>query len=105
MMPNGKLVRDKIPQIIRADGQEPIFRAAHNEEFDRLLRNKLAEEVEEFMSSDNDPEELADILEVLLALAERAGATPQQLESLRAEKAAKRGRFEQRIVWFGNRPG
>jgi predicted house-cleaning noncanonical NTP pyrophosphatase (MazG superfamily) len=100
----GKLVRDKIPQIIRSKGQEPVVHTASAEEFSIHLRDKLREEVEEFLASDNDPEELADILEVLHALAGQAGIDQQQLERLRAAKAEKRGGFSDRIVWSGNRP-
>jgi predicted house-cleaning noncanonical NTP pyrophosphatase (MazG superfamily) len=98
----GKLVRDKIPQIIRSKGQEPLIYTASPDEYSVRLRDKLREEVEEFLASDNDPEELADILEVLHALAGQAGADRQQLEKLRAAKAAERGGFTARIVWSGN---
>jgi predicted house-cleaning noncanonical NTP pyrophosphatase (MazG superfamily) len=101
---SGKLVRDKIPQIIRSKGQEPVIRAAGPEEYSIRLRDKLREEVEEFLASDNDPEELADILEVLHALASQAGTDREQLEKLRAAKAEKRGGFADRVIWSGNRP-
>jgi len=100
----GKLVRDKIPQIIRSKGQDPIIYVAGAEEYAARLRDKLTEEVAEFLASDNDPEELADILEVLYALAEQAGTDAQQLEKLRAAKADERGGFAGRIIWSGNRP-
>ncbi len=103
-MSQGKLVRDKIPQIIRSKGLEPVTYTASIEEYAVRLRDKLREEVEEFLASDNDPEELADILEVLYALAERAGADRQQLEKLRAVKAEERGGFADRVIWRGNRP-
>jgi predicted house-cleaning noncanonical NTP pyrophosphatase (MazG superfamily) len=64
-MSQGKLVRDKIPQIIRTKGLEPVIYAADAEEYGVRLRAKLREEVEEFLDSGSDPEELADILEVL----------------------------------------
>jgi predicted house-cleaning noncanonical NTP pyrophosphatase (MazG superfamily) len=72
-----KLVRDKIPQIIRSNGLQPITYVADADEFAARLRDKLAEEVDEFIASDDDPEELADILEVLYALAEHAGTSPK----------------------------
>ena len=103
-MSQGKLVRDKIPQIIRSKGQEPIAYVADAEEYAARLRDKLTEEVAEFFASGNDPEELADILEVLYALAEQAGTGAQQLEKLRAAKAEERGGFADRVIWSGNRP-
>lgn len=96
-MNHGKLVRDKIPQIIRSKGQEPVVYTADTEEYRIRLREKLREEVEEYLASDNDREELADILEVLYALARQGGTDQQQLEKLRAAKAEKRGGFANRI--------
>ena len=101
-MNHGKLVRDKIPQIIRSKGQEPVIYIADHEEYCIRLQDKLREEVEEYLASDNDREELADILEVLYALAWQAGTDQQQLEKLRAAKAEERGGFADRIIWFHN---
>ncbi|WP_433357681.1 nucleoside triphosphate pyrophosphohydrolase (plasmid) [Microtetraspora malaysiensis] len=98
-----KLVRDKIPQIIRATGADPIVYVADSEEYLASLKTKLGEEVEEFLASDEDPEELADILEVLYALAEAVGVDRQQLEKLRAAKESERGGFADRVIWCGNK--
>lgn len=103
-MDQGKLVRDKIPQIIRSEGLEPVTWKATAEEYGARLRDKLQEEVAEFLASDNDPAELADILEVLYALADHVGIDREELEKLRAVKAEKRGGFAARIIWSGNRP-
>lgn len=100
-MSQSKLVRDKIPQIIRDTGAEPVFRVADAEEYRGLLRAKLVEEVEEFLTSE-DPTELADVLEVLLALAGDLGVDRDHLEKLRTAKAFERGGFADRIVWSGN---
>lgn len=102
-MGDGKLVRDKIPDIIRADGKDSMIRIADLEEYAARLRGKLREEVDEFLASDDDPEELADILEVLYALARQIGVSPEKVEELRAAKAAERGGFNERIIWLGNR--
>jgi predicted house-cleaning noncanonical NTP pyrophosphatase (MazG superfamily) len=99
-----KLVRNKIPQLIRSQGLEPLVYVADAEEYSARLRDKLAEEVDEFLASDNDPEELVDILEVLYALAEQIGTDRQRLEQLRAAKAEERGGFADRIIWSGNGP-
>jgi predicted house-cleaning noncanonical NTP pyrophosphatase (MazG superfamily) len=97
-----KLVRDKIPEIIRRASAEPATRTATPEEFGGWLRRKLVEEVDEFLASD-DPSELADILEVLRALANDLGVDADELECLRAAKEAERGGFNDRLVWLGNR--
>jgi predicted house-cleaning noncanonical NTP pyrophosphatase (MazG superfamily) len=103
-MSQAKLVRDKIPQIIRETGAEPRIRTATEDEFRALLRVKLREEVDEFLDSDDDPAELADILEVLLALVDSLGFDHEHLEKLRTAKASERGGFADRIVWSGNDP-
>jgi predicted house-cleaning noncanonical NTP pyrophosphatase (MazG superfamily)/NTP pyrophosphatase (non-canonical NTP hydrolase) len=100
---DGKLVRDRIPEIIRADGLEPVIRTAEPAEYVTRLRDKLTEEVAEFLATDGDPAELADILEVVYALAAAGGTGPGQLDALRAAKAASNGAFAQRLVWHGNR--
>ncbi|MFJ9343784.1 nucleoside triphosphate pyrophosphohydrolase [Streptomyces sp. NPDC101733] len=106
MLTEGKLVRDRIPQIIREDGLEPNIYVAEPDEYRRRLRAKLSEEVGEYLEADETaaPEELADVLEVAYALAADLGVDPEQLEKIRASKAAQRGGFAERIVWTGNRP-
>jgi predicted house-cleaning noncanonical NTP pyrophosphatase (MazG superfamily) len=102
-MNHAKLVRDKIPQIIRATGVEPLIRVADAAEYRVLLRAKLVEEVDEFLASD-DPTELADVLEVVLTLADDLGVDQEHLEHMRTAKALERGGFVDRIVWSGNTP-
>ena len=93
-----KLVRDRIPEIIAADrGREASFRIASPGEYHRLLALKLQEEVGEYLSG-REPVELADILEVVYALAEDTGLTPAELEEMRRQKAESRGKFLRRIV-------
>lgn len=100
----GKLVRDKIPQIIQARGGKPIIRISDMAEYRELLRAKLIEEVNEVLAADDKdaPEELADVFEVVLALASDHGLDADQLEKLRMVKAEERGGFTERIVWSGN---
>ncbi|MGW1280895.1 pyrophosphohydrolase domain-containing protein [Streptomyces tsukubensis] len=101
----GKLVRDRIPQIIREDGAVPVTCTAGPEEYRDRLRDKLGEEVAEFLEADDAkaPEELADILEVVHALAADLGIDADQLKKIREDKASERGGFTERIIWFGNR--
>ena len=102
-MNRAKLVRDKIPQIIRSSGLVPHVRVAEDEEYRRLLREKLREEVDEFLESE-DPHELADVLEVLHALAGQLGLGFDGVEMIRVTKATERGAFAERFVWSGNSP-
>jgi predicted house-cleaning noncanonical NTP pyrophosphatase (MazG superfamily) len=105
MSAGGKLVRDRIPEIIRASGAEPITYRAESAEYRRRLHDKLLEEVDEFLTADEATavEELADILEVVYALAADLGTTKDHLERTRAAKAAERGAFTGRVIWTGVR--
>lgn len=97
-----KLVRDRIPTIIRDQGGDPIIRTAGEDELDGLLDAKLSEEVGEWLES-HSLDELVDILQVVYALADRANVSRVQLEQLRQRKVERRGAFINRIVWEGNR--
>jgi predicted house-cleaning noncanonical NTP pyrophosphatase (MazG superfamily) len=101
----GKLVRDRIPEIIAAEGREPITYVASPGEYHRRLREKLTEEVAEFLSADDAVAlgELADVLEVIHALAMSLGIDSVALEEMRQAKERERGGFTRRIVWTGNR--
>ncbi|WNQ14154.1 nucleoside triphosphate pyrophosphohydrolase [Paenibacillus aurantius] len=95
-----KLVRDKIPQIIEASGQPFRTRILDAEEYREALRTKLREEAEEYFQAEDSREaleELADMLEVIRALAEVHGADGEELEALRAKKAEARGGFQDRV--------
>lgn len=95
-----KLVRDKIPQIIEAGGETPITRILDDEEYLHILEAKLDEEVGEY-HRDKTPEELADILEVVLALAEANGCRREELEEIYRKKHADRGGFAEHIYLIG----
>lgn len=96
-MEYNKLIRDRIPEIIASKGQNAVIRVASDEEYWVKLAEKLKEEVNEYVESEN-VEELADILEVIYALAKHQSLTPQQLEHLRQQKAQERGRFSKRLI-------
>lgn len=90
-----KLVRDRIPEIIRANGEKPSTRILDDEEYLGELVKKLSEELEEFKSA-TWLDELADIQEVVLALAD-ALASRAELEKVRLKKAEERGAFTKKI--------
>jgi predicted house-cleaning noncanonical NTP pyrophosphatase (MazG superfamily) len=96
----GKLVRDKIPMLIENSGEKPIVRILEEEEYRRCLEAKLDEEVAEF-HSDRNAEELADILEVVYALAETIGCTKDALLQCYERKHAQRGGFCDRVFLEG----
>lgn len=95
----GKLVRDKIPQIIRDDGKEPIVEILSEEDYLIELDKKLNEEVAEYQA-DKSLEEMADVLEVLFAICEARGHSVDELMQIREEKREKRGGFKDRIYWM-----
>jgi len=91
-----KLVRDRIPEIIRAAGKEPVTRVLDEKEYLKELTKKLKEEVAEF-EAEPSVEELADIKEVIIAIREALGIHAGELEDVRRAKANKNGRFKKRI--------
>ncbi|NIL91355.1 hypothetical protein RhoFasSB10_03698 [Rhodococcus fascians] len=95
----GKLVRDLIPSIIEASGRVPTYRTLEAEDYGNALIDKLFEEAREFRDAtpEGKPEEFADVLEVVRALAAHMNLTDADLDTVAAHKRAERGGFEQRI--------
>ncbi|MBE7005937.1 MAG: phosphoribosyl-ATP pyrophosphohydrolase [Ruminococcaceae bacterium] len=92
-----KLVRDRIPEIIEASGKSCSTEILSAEDYLRMVDAKLDEELAEY-HKDQNIEELADLLEIIRAAVIARGYTIEDLERVRAEKAAKRGGFEKRIL-------
>lgn len=92
-----KLVRDRIPDLIMNSGKNCSIEILSETEYLRMLDAKLDEELAEY-HKDQNLEELADLLEVIRAAVIARGYTLEELEQVRAEKAAKRGGFEKRIL-------
>ena len=92
-----KLVRDRIPEIIEPSGNTCVTEILSDEDYLRMLDAKLDEELAEY-HADQSIEELADLMEGIRACAVARGYTLEELERVRAEKAAKRGRFEKKIL-------
>ena len=91
-----KLVRDKIPEIIEADGRTCKTHILSDEEYLSALEEKLNEEVAEYQK-DKNLEEMADVLEVLQAICIARGYSLEELEALRKKKADERGGFSKKI--------
>ena len=92
-----KLVRDKIPEIIEKDGKTCTCSILSDEEYLKKLDEKLGEELAEYQES-KSMEELADLLEVMHAVAAARGSSMEEVEKIRQEKARKRGGFEKKIL-------
>ena len=91
-----KLIRDKIPEIIEADGKECEVEVMDDEEYKEYLKNKLLEEAEEYIES-GELEELADVLEVMKAIAEVEKVELSNIEEMRKKKAEERGGFKDKL--------
>lgn len=96
-----KLVRNKIPAIIESHGKTPCIRILEDEEYAVHLERKLDEEVGEY-HKDKTLEELADILEVIYALAENLGCSKEDLINAYQKKHNERGGFSERILLISN---
>ena len=92
-----KLVRDRIPEIIETSGNTCVTEILSDEDYLEMLDAKLDEELAEY-HADQNIEELADLMEVIRACAVARGYTVEELEQVRAGKAARRGGFEMRIL-------
>jgi len=92
-----KLVRDKIPAIIEADGKTCEVEILSDEDYLNMIDAKLDEELAEY-HKDQNLEELADLLEVIHAAAIARGYSIEELEALRTKKADKRGGFQDKIL-------
>lgn len=92
-----KLVRDKIPDIIKSKGEKCKFEVLNGEDYKDFLDKKLNEEVAEYQSS-KSLSELADIIEVVYTIAKTRGFTPEQMEELRILKEKSKGSFNKGIL-------
>ncbi len=95
-MTHNKLVRDKIPEIMQKNGQDPVTRILGERAYHQSLCQKLQEEIDEYLES-HDAEELADIIEIVYALAKTQNISVESLEHTRLQKREKHGGFEKRI--------
>lgn len=95
-----KLVRDKIPEIIENDGETPIVKTLNDNEYRIELEKKLKEEYEEVLSANGKEErleELADMLEIISALASLEDEDIQTVINIMDKKREKRGGFTKKL--------
>ncbi len=96
-----KLVRDRIPEIIEKNGEKPIYRVLSDKEYWKYLLKKDLEElkeVEEAIDTESIKKELADKLEVLIAMANFIGISLEDIIEEAKRKKEKNGGFEKRLL-------
>jgi len=96
-MKYNKLVRDNIPEIIKQKGGQSKTHIADDKEYWEKLKEKLLEEVREFMEAESK-EEMADIFEVITAILEYQKIDLKVIIEEQKKKNAERGRFKKRII-------
>ena len=92
-----KLVRDGIPEHIQGKGGTPIFHVAGENEYWEKLKEKLGEEVAEFLK-DESVEEMADLWEVVEAIMEYKKFDHAEIQAVKNKKASERGKFKNKII-------
>lgn len=94
-----KLVRDNIPDIIKENGEMPVIRVLDDTSYKSELEKKLYEEYKEVIESKGIDriEELADMIEVIKALASLENKTLDDVIKTADEKSQKRGAFDKKI--------
>ncbi|MEB8389157.1 nucleoside triphosphate pyrophosphohydrolase [Rhodobacteraceae bacterium KMM 6894] len=100
-----KLVRDKIPAIIKTEGRTPKIKQLKGRALTSALYNKLTEEHANLLAATDTTsrlEELADMVEVILALASSYGTSDEELMNLVRTKREKRGGFSAGQFYAGD---
>lgn len=95
----GKLVRDRIPEIVKQAGKSVTWRKLSPEEFRLALRAKVLEEAKELVNAADDTllSELADLVEIIEAILQAYDLTRDELEAARQKKNDERGAFTRRL--------
>ncbi len=91
------MVRDKIPEYIKSKGENPVFHIADEKEYWEKLKEKLQEEIKEFLESESIGE-MADILEVIDAVIDYKKFKREEIEIIKNQKTKERGKFKDKII-------
>ena len=94
-----KLVRDKIPEIIKASGKKAAVSVFDEAGFRIALKQKLLEEAQEVVGAPDDElmDELADVMQLVESIAQEYQIEVSEIEKHKAEKARQRGAFEKHL--------
>ena len=93
---NSKVIRNRIPEIIRLSGRKCVINELSDFSFLPELEKKLKEELKEYLES-KKLEELADLLEIIYRIAELRGSSKDDLDALRLRKKEEKGGFEKNL--------
>lgn len=96
----GRVVRDKIPELVRDAGHDVAFREVTGEDRPRFLKQKVANEAQELLRADvgKEKEEIADVLEALEAFIRSRGVDREDLKRIKDGKRKRRGGFDKVYV-------
>lgn len=95
-----KLIRDRIPEIIKKAGWKPTVRKLKKAEFLKTLRKKVLEEARELIRAKDKKgviNEIVDIQELIDTLTSEIGLSKPKIKRLQAAKRKKRGGFKKRL--------
>jgi len=91
-----KLVRDKILEGLDKKGLKYTYSILDNSEYSKELNKKLLEESNEYIQ-DQNIEEIADIMEVLMAIINNEGYTMEEVQQVMDKKREAKGAFRNKI--------
>lgn len=94
---HNKLIRDKIPTIIKSSGKTAVIKIVSGTELLEMLNQKLKEELQEYAES-GEVEELVDLFEVICGIIDFKNITLKEFEELRQAKIKERGAFKKGLV-------
>jgi predicted house-cleaning noncanonical NTP pyrophosphatase (MazG superfamily) len=101
---NAKLVRDKIPDLMKKGGVKPIIKIADDEEFIFSLKHKILEEAQQLKAArteGHELEEIIDIMEAVNTYIKHKKVSVKNADKMRKYKLRKHGGFDKRILLEG----
>lgn len=104
----GKLIRDRVPERVQDDGGSIECRVLGAHDFERALHAKLLEEAGEVIDATDRSDvldEIADVREVLTAIAALQGITEEAIVARMAAKRTTHGGFDARLHTVSFEPG